>query len=336
MKKWLSILLAMTMTCGLLSGCGGSTSADSADGVEPIVLKYATSHTMTAASTVRTMEAFDRITEQTDGAVQFEVYPDNQLGSLGDIMEQMRSGMPIMLFVGFDMIGDFVPEAGAIYFPYVFEDINEIFPLVESEWYAGVEEDIIASGVTPLGYGAAGYRNFIGSKPVRSAEDIKGLMARMAPSEMAQNFITLCGGSPTTSTWVDNYSLLQTGVFDTCEADIELLWSSSLYEVSDYLSITEHFTSPCTILINNDVLAQLSPEHQEIMKTEISRAMREQTEDTVANQDTYLQKFKDSGIEVIEDVDKESFAPYIPQLYEKLGLDPGLYDTIRAAIEENK
>ena len=204
MKKWLSILLAMTMTCGLLSGCGGSTSDDSADAVEPVVLKYATSHTMTAASTVRTMEAFDRITEQTDGAVQFEVYPDNQLGSLGDIMEQMRSGMPIMLFVGFDMIGDFVPEAGAIYFPYVFEDINEIFPLVESEWYAGVEEDIIASGVTPLGYGAAGYRNFIGSKPVRSAEDIKGLMARMAPSEMAQNFITLCGGSPTTSTWVDN------------------------------------------------------------------------------------------------------------------------------------
>ena len=347
MKRRFAIVLALLMMFSLLGGCGASKSEPAPDPapddqtveeptMEPITLKFATSFAGTAASTVRASEAFDRITEQTNGAINFEVYPDNQLGSLADLMEQVKSGMPIMMFVGFDMIGDFVPEAGAIYFPYVFEDIYEIFPLVKSDWFAGVEAKIIESGVTPIGYGAAGYRHFIGSKPVRSADDIVNLKARMAPSAMAQGFIEICGGSPTTSTWVDNYSLIQTGVFDVCEADIQSLWNSSLQEVSQYLSLTGHFTSPCTILINNDIWAQIPAEYQDLIKAELEVAMIAQTDDTVANQDVYLQNFKDSGIEVIENPDKASFAPYIPDLYEHVGLDPALYDAIRTAIEENK
>lgn len=343
MKKGLAIVMVLMLICSLLVGCGSNQNAPAPDTqnpegsvVEPVVLKFATSYASTAASTVRVQEAFDRITEKTNGAVTFEVYADNQLGDLGDVMEQVKSGMPIMMFVGFDMIGDFVPEAGAIYFPFVFEDIMEIFPLVESDWFAGVEADIIASGVTPLGYGAAGYRHYIGSKAIHNVDDMKGLTVRMAPSQMAQNFVTLCNASPTTSSWADNYSLLQTGVFDLCEADLASLWTSSLQEVTSALSLTGHFTSPCTVLINNNILASLPAEYQQLLKDELAVALRQQTEDAVANADSFLQQFKDYGIEVVEDVDKASFGPVVPKLYEQLGYDPALYDAIRNGIEENK
>lgn len=49
---------------------------------------------------------------------------------------------------------------------------------------------------------------------------------------------------PTTSTWADNYSLLQTGVIESCEAPLSLLLSSSLNEVCKYLCLSGHFVNP--------------------------------------------------------------------------------------------
>jgi len=354
MKKGFAIILVLALMCSLLGGCGAkeepapatpaapsqtteAPAADSAPEMEPLVLKYATSFAASAAATARAQEAFDRIAEKTNGAITFELYPDNQLGSLTDTLEQVMSGMPIVMFSGLDMLGNFVPEANVADVQYVLQDMMEIFPLVESDWWAGVEADVIDSmGVMPIAYGTVGYRHYIGTKPVQSAADMKGLIARMPPSEVTQGFVMIHGGSPTTSTWADNYSLMQTGVFDVCEADVQSLWTASLQEVSKYLSLTGHSCNPCAAYMNNDIWEQIPAEYQQVMRDEFNAALQAAAEDYAANEADYVAKFKEYGLEVIENVDKASFAEKVPEVFKHVGMDPALYDTVRAAIEENK
>ena len=51
-----------------------------------------------------------------------------------------------------------------------------------------------------------GYRHFISTFEINSAEDCKGHIMRMGPSGAAQGFITVMGGNPTTTTWAgENY-----------------------------------------------------------------------------------------------------------------------------------
>ena len=69
---------------------------------------------------------------------------------------------------------------------------------------------------------------------------------------------------------------------------------------------------------------------------EFYAAMRAAAEELEANEGTYIQKFKDYGITVIEDVDKASFAEKVPEVFAHVGMDPALYDTVRAAIESAK
>ena len=349
MKKRFAFVLVLAMLCGLLGGCGAkeepapapdaeeAVTEEAGPAMEPIVLKYATSFASSATSTVHAQAAADRIAEKTNGAITFEFYPDNQLGNLTDTLEQVMSGMPIMMFSGLDMLGNFVPEANVADVQYVLQDMWEIFPLVESDWWAGVEADIIETmNVTPVAYGTVGYRHYIGTKPISCAADMKDVIARMPPSAVTQGFVMVHGGSPTTSTWADNYSLLQTGVFDVCETDVQMLWTSSLQEVSQYLSLTGHSCNPCAIYMNTDLWESIPAEYQQLIHDEFYAAMRAAAEELEANEGTYIQKFKDYGITVIEDVDKASFAEKVPEVFAHVGMDPALYDTVRAAIESAK
>src|SRR3954454_7625406 len=63
-----------------------------AKGAAEFQLKYANNSPVTHPLTVRTMEAMERIKKETNGRVEIQVFPNNQLGSDTDMLSQLRSG----------------------------------------------------------------------------------------------------------------------------------------------------------------------------------------------------------------------------------------------------
>jgi len=280
-------------------------------------------------------KGYDKITEQTDGRVVFELYPSNQLGSITDTLEQMRAGAPMICYMGFDNLGDIVSDFAPASFPYTFNSCYEVFALAKSQWMADLQDDLGAANIYSLGFGSSGYRHFISTFEIKSAKDCAGHIMRMGPSSAAQGFITAMGGTPTTSSWADNYSLLQTGVIESCEAALDLLLSSSLYEVCDYLALSGHFVTPFVAVTNVDMAGKISDADMEIVKACHAEAASELVDQIMANEDANVKAFKDAGTTVTEP-DKASFAAVVPDLYKMLNLDPSIYDDIRAAVDANK
>lgn len=352
--KVLSLILALCMALSL-AACGSSaaetpstTAAPATDTAEttaaaqttvrldePIQFNVTTSNALDSAFCVNLQKAYDAITERTNGDLTFVIYPSSQLGSTTETLEQMRAGAPIICSLGFDNIGDYVPKMQIASAPYVFNDTSEVQILGASDWMKEVEQDMYAAGFAPLAYGSLGYRHFISSKPIEDASSIKGMIVRMGNSSLAQNFITVMGGNPTTSSWNDNYSSIQQGIFDACEASAELLYNSSLYEVCDYLTLSGHFVTPTVLTMNTIWWDKLPEEYQQIMREELTKGMANILADMTEAEAGIIEKFKEAGVTVIE-TDKSTFAAYVPELLEKLGLDSAEYDNIRAAIEAGK
>ena len=109
--------------------------------------------------------AFDEITSKTEGRVAFDVYPNNALGSITDMLEQMRAGAPMICSMGFDNLGDVVSDFAPASFPYVFNSLYEVQALAKSDWIAGIESELVKQDIQPLCYGAIGA---ISSAPSRS------------------------------------------------------------------------------------------------------------------------------------------------------------------------
>lgn len=348
MKKVFTLILALAMVFALCA-CGKTAPAAApvaeapvaeapvaeAPAAEPLTLKVACAETEDSIYGVTLTEAFAEITEKTEGRLQFELYASNQLGSIPDMLEQMRSGAPMIVSMGFDNLGDLVPDFAPASFPYIYNNLYEVSALGKSEWIEGIKTQLGELNIVPLCFGAQGYRHFVSSFPIESAADIADHIVRMGPSGAAQGFIEVMGGTPTTTTWADNYSLIQTKTIEACEAPLSLLLSSSLNEVCDYLSLTGHFVNPLSLCINNDFWNQISAEDQAIVLSVLDEHMVKMADTAMEMEDGFVQQFKDLGVTVIEP-DKDSFSAFVPALFEKLGVDPSIYDDIRAAIDSNK
>lgn len=350
MKKIVAILMTLAMLLSLCA-CGAAEApavseapaaapeapaveapAEEAPKMEPMALKFACAEPGSGVYVQEITAALEKVTEYTGGAMTFEIFPDNQLGTITDVMESVNAGAPIIESVGFDQLGDIVPEFMPASFPYIFQDIYEVYDLAASDWMVDMTAKVQATGITPIVLGASGYRHFISTEPIYDASSIQGKIIRMGPSGAAQGFIKVMNGTPTTSTWGDNYSLLQTGTFHACEANLEALWVASFHEVCDYLTLSGHFVTPCALVISNDYWNKIPADVQEYMTQVLTEAQRNATDSAMANEGDYIEKFKEAGVEVIE-TDKSTFASYVPALFELMELDPAIYDEIRAAIE---
>lgn len=353
MKRLFALLMAMVMVFGLVA-CGSkpaeetkapeaevaetqaaAVETEAAAEVEPLTFKVAYAETEDSIFGQVINAAFAEITEKTNGRLVFEIYPGNQLGSITDVLEQQVAGAPLICSMGFDNLGDTVPDFAPASFPYVFNDLYEVQALAKSDWIANIEAQLVEKSIQPLCYGAIGYRHFISTFEINTAADCAGHIMRMGPSGAAQGFITVMNGTPTTSTWADNYSLLQTGVIESCEAPLSLLLSSSLGEVCDYLALSGHFVNPFSLTMNPIFWNQISAEDQAIVKDTLAAACVEMADQAMAMEAEFVEEFKAQGVTVTEP-DKATFGAVVPKLFELLELEPSIYDDIRAAIDANK
>ena len=100
------------------------------------------------------MRPLTRLPPKRKAAWRFDVYPNNALGSITDMLEQMRAGAPMICSMGFDNLGDVVSDFAPASFPYVFNSLYEVQALAKSDWIAGIESELVKQDIQPLCYGA--------------------------------------------------------------------------------------------------------------------------------------------------------------------------------------
>lgn len=330
MKKTLTLFLALCMIFSLFA------FSASADSPKPITLNIAASYAEGSDFINNLQAACDAITEKTDGAVKFVIYTSNQLGSVADCMEQMLNGAYTIAESGMAVLSSYNPKAAVPAYPYVANDYDDIVTLVHSDWWKGVMDELKADhNMVPIMFFSAGYRNMIGNAEVRKAEDLAPCITRIGLGTIGQEFITACGGTPTTtSTFSDCYSALQTGVFELCEADLELLYNCALYEVSSCLSVTHHMLCPAVYSINGDVWDMISPENQQIILDEFEMAAKNIWDTATAKEEEWIQKFEETGITVIknDEVDAESFMATVPYILEAEGVEASVFNEVNEIL----
>lgn len=325
-------MLAATMAFTMCA-CGNDSGSASADGESgsPLSFKVATTQASSGLWVKYMTEAYEEISERTNGDLQFQIYPDSELGTNNDCLEQILAGAPIILGCGFDTLADYSDELAIASAPYVLQNEDDVFKLAESDWWKTTTEGLAENqNIQIFSVGTLGYRHFIGTKPIESPDDIKKMIVRMG-SDFMRNWISVMSGSPASGAWADNYSSLQTGIFDACEATLDLLWSSSLYEVCDYLSLSGHSVNPNISIMSTESWNSIPAEYQEIITEVLQETMSKIYEETAASESQIVEDFKGKGVEVIE-VDKSLFAPYTADLIEAEGMDSAILDDINAAL----
>ena len=352
-RKYFALILALVLTLSLVA-CGGAAKpseaapaateaaapAEAAPAATeaapakllnaPLTFKVAYVENPDTAMGIIAPKYFDKISELTNGELQFEYFPSGLLGTNADYAEQIANGAPIIGTVGMASLSKVLEPLAT---PYVLESIDETLALPKTEFYQKGVEDLKSMGYMPICAGSLGIRHIISTKEIKSSADFDGLLIRMAATPQSQAFASVQGGTPITNAWADCYGQLETGAIQATEAPIDLLYSSALYEVCDYLCMSAHLTTPFQFVMSTTWWDQIPAEYQQIMLDTLAEGMEEMADMYAAADAEYIEKFKAEGTIVCEDPDIASFAACLPKLFESLGLDVSVYDEIRASID---
>src|SRR3546814_19582132 len=102
------------------------------------------------------------------------------------------------------------------------------------------------------------------------------------------------------------FNALESGAVDGQENPPNLLYSSKMYEVQKYLSLTHHAYTALPVFINKRRFERLSAEQQAVLREEAREAGRYQRELNARNEASSIAKLKSHGMQVNENPDLAS------------------------------
>ena len=104
-----------------------------AKGAAEFQLKYANNSPVTHPLYIRITEAVERIKKETNGRVEIQIFPNNQLGSDTDMLSQLRSGAIDFFTLSGLILATLVPVASINGLGFVWENYGKVWPAMDGE-----------------------------------------------------------------------------------------------------------------------------------------------------------------------------------------------------------
>lgn len=257
---------------------------------------------------IRAKEMAEKMRAESSGRIDFQVYPNSQLGSDTDMLSQLRSGSIDFMSMSPLTLGTLVPVVQISGIGFAFRSYNEVWAAMDGELGAYLRNEIAKTSVFAFDrIWDNGYRQITtSSRPIEKPEDLKGLKMRVPPAAIWTSMFKAFNTSPTTISLQDVYTSLQTKVVDGQENPMVLIEASKFYEVQKYCSLTNHMWDGFWILGNKAKFSKLPADIQQILVRNINEAALKQRVDTQKLNDGLVEELKGRGLK-FNTVEQEAF-----------------------------
>lgn len=258
--------------------------------------------------TIRMREAAATILKETNGAVDIQIFPNNQLGSDTDMLSQLRSGAIEFFSLSPLILSTLVPNASISGIGFAWSGYDKVWPAMDGELGAYARGQIQKSGLYAFEkIWENGFRQVTSStRPIATPEDLKGFKIRVPPSPLWTSMFKAFDASPMSINFSEVYSALQTKVAEGQENPLALINTAKLYEVQKYLSKTNHMWDGFWILANGKVWSGLPAEIRQTIEKTVNTAGVAQRADVAKLNSSVEKELTDKGL-VISSVDTGLF-----------------------------
>ncbi len=311
MKKWLLALMVVVLVGGLLlSGCGEAepepkpspspqpSPSPSPEPVKTTVLRLAT-YNANITDTGELLEKLPpRFKERTGGRYAIELYWSDSLVPMFEIMDAVRTGAAE---IGDWPFGPFASQdirfaAAEIPLSYNnLEAIREASELMLPEYSKIMEEKFNQKGIClyPIGCLEIGSVN----KPIKTMEDMKGLMCQSISPQVA-GFLDTFGAAGASISPIEVYQSLEKGIVDSTLNAPGKFEEAQLWEVVPYITIGFVMPAHAGMSINLDVYNKMPKDVQDILVDEFYQLQLDYVGIIIDKFEEILTNLSDNGMEI--------------------------------------
>jgi tripartite ATP-independent transporter DctP family solute receptor len=178
--------------------------------------------------------------ERTNGRIKVQVYPSAQLGDNRQIIEGIQVGTIEGTISPTAFLGGFEPLLTIFDLPYLFPNIDIASNVANSNVGMAVAREVESKGIKGLAFYGEGEKNLVTNFPVRRPADFQGKKFRSFPTPVLLEQFRAWGANPVPIELGETYNALAQGVVVGQEQEWGLVNDFRFYEVSKYLTQSEH------------------------------------------------------------------------------------------------
>jgi TRAP-type transport system periplasmic protein len=259
----------------------------------------------------------DRVAERTNGEITVTVFPNSTLGSERELVEQAQAGVTEFALVG-SIVSNFYPKWTIIDMPFLWEDSEHLAAFIDSEtaqqWASDMSEQL---GFEMLAFFERNPRILTTrATPVSSIEDLRGLKVRVPDVKVYTDTWRAFGVEPVPMPAADFYMGLRLGMIDGMENPVEVMYHWKIYEVADYLSLTNHMRNGFFLIASSQFMDRLTDEQRAIIREEAIAAQERFAEHNRRGEQELFDLLREEGMTIIEDPDISGFVERAQSVHE--------------------
>lgn len=263
----------------------------------------------------------ENVERRTEGKIKVDIYSGGQLGTDEDVLEQAIVGDSVGVITDPGRLSNYVYDFSVLQAPYIVEDYDEALKLFDTNTYEELLKELNKKGFSVLSFNYfQGERELFTKSPVSKPEDLHGQRIRSSGSEIVTQTLEDMGANTTVLAWSESYQALQQKVIEGVEVHLSAALGSSIYEVTDYLTMTGHQQLLTGLVVSESWMNELPEEYQRILKEESFNAGKAASEKVISESDEYYKEILSKGVKNVE-VDKEAFVKSTENTYSALGLE---------------
>lgn len=266
-------------------------------------------------------QTFKRLMEEgSGGAIVVDVFPQMQLGSMREQAEMVQMGTLEMSVQPTSVLTPFVEELSVIDFPFLWANSEELYRIMDGEVGRRFYDFCAKKGFKALGLWASGFKQLTtAGKPILKPEDVKGMKIRVMPSPQLVEQYKSWGGNPIPIEYAELYNALQQHIVDGQENPLQTIAMAKLYEVQDYMTISNHGFLGYLFIVNNRWFNKQSEDVQKLIVECEAGARAAERKAQAEGEAKFLEQIKQSKIVVNElpAEGREAFIAVSKPLHEK-------------------
>jgi tripartite ATP-independent transporter DctP family solute receptor len=246
------------------------------------------------------VEAFKKAIEaQTGGDVEVQIFPGSQLGSIDEMLEQVRDGTLQCMYESLGDLGSYSPAANIEGVAYLYRDEDHFFRV----WRGPAGKKILdtvaqQSGIRLVGPAFRGFREFLTKRPINKLADLQGMKIRAPGIPAYIESIRSLGASPTSLPYESTYSALQQGVVDGMEQTLIGIKDQRFYEVAKNLAMTNHIAETMGFMCSDKWYQGMDPKARAAFDTAATASADWYRKYADTSSRTLVQQLKDAGVNV--------------------------------------
>lgn len=271
----------------------------------------------------------EELARETEGRINFRLYPSGQLGTETDTVNLARFGVIDIARVYLGAVNNMFPATQPLALPYIFHNEAHMRRVVDGD----IGREILAMferrGLIGLAFYDSGMRSMYNARrPIHTPADMRGLKVRVPRADIFMSMLDAMGANATPIPFGEVFTGLQTHLIDAAENNWATFQSTRQYEVARYWSQTDHCGAPEALLMSKQRFDTFSAGDKALILAKARESvaiMRGLWDEKQANA---RQIVLDAGVQA-NDVDKEAFRRAVEPMRQRYLADQAIARVVR-------